>query len=117
MEETQFTDKKLSKHYKNGVQYHQRMGFTEKWPEYERFLAGDQWPPPTERTKGLPRPVFNLISYIQMHKKASVMGDAIKMVFTSEEFGEVDVDEELNTAMDGADKFTKFAASAWEKIE
>lgn len=117
MEETQFTDKKLSKHYQNGVQYHQRMGFTEKWPEYERFLAGDQWPPPTERTKGLPRPVFNLISYIQMHKKASVMGDAIKMVFTSEEFGEVDVDEELNTAMDGADKFTKFAASAWEKIE
>lgn len=117
MEENQFTDKKLSKHYKNGLQYHQEMGFYSKWPEYERFLAGDQWPAPNERTKGLPRPVFNLISYIQMHKKAAVMGDAIKMVFTSEEFGESEVDEELDTAMDGADKFTKFAESAWEKLE
>ena len=117
MEEIKFTDKTLSKHYKNGLQYHQSMGFSEKWPEYERFLAGDQWPAPTERTKGLPRPVFNVISYIQTHKKANVMGDSIKMIYSSEEEEEFGVNFEIDTAMEGADLFTKFAEKTWERIQ
>lgn len=117
MEEIKFTDKTLSKHHKNGLQYHQSMGFSEKWPEYERFLAGDQWPAPTERTKGLPRPVFNIIAYIQTHKKANVMGDSIKMIYSSEEEEEFGVNSEIDTAMEGADLFTKFAEKTWERIQ
>lgn len=117
MEEKQFIDNVLSKHYANGLKYHKSMGFYEKWPEYERFLAGDQWPAPTENTKGLPRPVFNLIAYIQTHKKASVMGDSIKMIYTSEEIDEAEVDPMIDSAMEGADKFTKFASSTWERLD
>lgn len=117
MGEMQFMDNVLSKHYANGLKYHKSMGFYEKWPEYERFLAGDQWPAATERTKGLPRPVFNLIAYIQTHKKASVMGDSIKMVYTSEEIDEAGVDPLIDNAMNGADKFTKFADATWERLD
>lgn len=117
MGEMQFMDNVLSKHYANGLKYHKSMGFYEKWPEYERFLAGDQWPAATERTKGLPRPVFNLIAYIQTHKKAAVMGDSIKMVYTSEEIDEAGVDPLIDNAMNGADKFTKFADATWERLD
>ena len=34
----QFKDEVLSKHYKDGIQYQQSMGFTKNWAEYERFL-------------------------------------------------------------------------------
>ena len=115
--ERKIEDKSVSKHYQNGLKYHNQMGFTEKWPEFERFLAGDQWPAPTERTKGLPRPVFNLISYIETHKKASVIGDAVKMIFSSEEIGEIGIDPEIDIAMQGADTFTKFAETTWDRID
>lgn len=117
MENTKFIDRILSKHYKNGLQYHKDMGFSEKWPEYERFLAGDQWPAPTERTKGLPRPVFNVISYIQIHKKASVMADTIKMIYSSEEVGDYKENDDLDTAMNGANLFTKYSETTWERIQ
>lgn len=96
------------------------MGFTEKWPEFERFLAGDQWPAATERTKGLPRPVFNVIAYIQTHKKATVMADSIKMIYSSEETGtdeERMLNPELDTSMEGADLFTKYSESTWERLQ
>lgn len=116
MNELKFEDKTTSKHYQNGIKYHKDMGFYEKWPEYERFLAGDQWPPATERTKGLPRPVFNLIAYIETHKKASVTGDAVKMVFSSEDVGSGEVDYLVQMSMQGADAFTKFAETTWDRL-
>lgn len=110
----QYQDKKVNKRYKNGVKYQQSMGFHEKWAENERFLAGDQWPAATERTKNLPRPVFNILRYIVTHKKSSVMGDTIQMLFKSEEF---DIENpEVQLAQEGADKFTKYSSTLWEKI-
>lgn len=117
MEDVKFIDRKLNKHYKNGLNYQKSMGFTEKWPEYERFLAGDQWPAVTEKTKGLPRPVFNVIAYIQTHKKASVTADSIKMIFSSEEIGDLGLNDKVDTAMKGADLFTKYSETTWERLQ
>ena len=71
----QFKDETVGQHFKDGVSYQQSMGFTTKWAEYERFLNGDQWSAPTEKTRNMPRPVFNIISYIQRHKKASIQNE------------------------------------------
>ena len=56
-------DSETAKQYKSGIQYFNSMKFTENWPIYERFLAGDQWPEPTEKTKNMPRVVLNIIKY------------------------------------------------------
>lgn len=113
--DSNFKDPKIKKRYEEGLKYQKKMGFTEKWPEYERFFAGDQWPAATEATKNLPRPVFNIIKYIQTHKKASVMNENIKMNFTSSEVGVEDL--EVMQAVDGASKFTKFSEATWERIQ
>lgn len=89
-----------------------------KWPEYERFKAGDQWPPPTERTKDLPRPVFNIIEQIQAHKVASVMNENIKMVFSPEEIVSEDQDQALfELSSEAAERFTQMADATWERIQ
>jgi hypothetical protein len=113
----------VSKRYDAGKSYHKQMGFLNKWPEFERFKAGDQWPPATARTKNLPRPVFNIIRYIQNHKVSSVMNENIKMLFTPEENVESlqpDSPEEeqmMALSAEAGDKFTKFADTTWEDIK
>lgn len=106
----------IQQKYKFGLQYQKEMRFTDKWPEYERFKAGDQWPAPTENTRNLPRPVFNIIDYIENHKIASVMNENIKMTFSTTEVPN-DEDEVLQLAADGADKFTKMSEVTWEDIQ
>jgi hypothetical protein len=98
------------KQYKDGLAYKRRMGFFEKWPEYERFKAGDQWPTPTERTKNLPRPVFNIIELIESHKVANVMNEQIKMTFTTDE------NDDPKYAQ-AADLFTRYSETMWENIK
>lgn len=109
------------------------MGFAAKWPEYERMKAGDQWPQPTEKTKNLPRPVFNLIRFLLNHKISSVANENLKMSFTPEEVPEpqeqptqqpgmmqpqpMSIDPRLEQAQEGADRFTKFSDSTWEQIK
>jgi len=99
----------LEKQYQEGLSYKRRMGFLSKWPEYERFKAGDQWPAATQRTKGLPRPVFNVIKMIEGHKVANVMSEQIKMVFSLEEMSEEQEDI--------GDLFSRFSDSTWERIK
>lgn len=86
------------------------MKFIDKWPEYEKFKAGDQWPAPTEKTKNLPRPVFNVISYIENHKICSVQSSQIKMVFTSAESGNQEAEQQ-------AQLFTQYSESTCEKLK
>lgn len=110
----------IEKEYEEGLQYKKQMGFTDKWPEYERFKAGDQWPAATEKTKHLPRPVFNIIEYIQNHKVSSVMNENVKMIFTPQEsFDEeqAKADEEIAKAIEGADLFTRYSDTSWENIK
>jgi hypothetical protein len=100
----------IEKQYKEGLSYLRKMGFLDKWPEYERFKAGDQWPPATPRTKALPRPVFNLIKMIETHKVANVMSEQINMLFSREE-----ADESMED--DVGDLFSRYSAATWERIK
>lgn len=102
----------LEKQHKEGLSYFRRMGFIDKWPLYERFKAGDQWPAPTQRTKGLPRPVFNVIDMVESHKVASVMSEQINMVFSADE-----IDETNQTDVDVGDLFSRYSATTWERIK
>lgn len=97
--------------YKEGLSYKKQQGYLDDWAQYERFRAGDQWPKVTDRTKDLPRPVFNVIDQIQSHKVSSVMNENIKMVFSASEA------EEGEMEFEGAAKFTRFADSTWERIK
>jgi hypothetical protein len=117
---------KIETEYKEGLQYQKVMGFNTKWPEWERMKSGDQWPPATEKTKNLPRPVFNIVRFILNHKIASVANESIKMSFSPEEVMEEQPEQEqgmmiqedpLQQAQEGAEKFTKFSDSTWEQIK
>lgn len=115
MQDTVATDKlssEFEKQYKEGLSYLRRMDFIEKWPQYERFKAGDQWPAPTQRTKGLPRPVFNVIDMVESHKVASVMSEQINMIFSADE-----MDEDNPTDVDVGNLFSRNSAATWERIK
>lgn len=113
----------INKQYEGGKSYKKQMGFTDKWPEYERFKAGDQWPAVTDRTKNLPRPVFNVIRYIENHKVSSVANENIKMLFTTQEVVDEGAEQDPATppevvmAADAAEKFTRFSDTTWENIK
>lgn len=114
MQQTIASDKladELEKQYKEGMSYKRRMGFLEKWPEYERFKAGDQWPAAGPRTQNLPRPVFNIIKMIETHKVANVMSEQIKMIFTQQEVGDQGLEEEVG------DLFSRYSDATWERVK
>ncbi|MCE3202479.1 hypothetical protein [Paenibacillus sonchi] len=118
-------DTQIQKQYKEGLNYLKRMGFTELWPMYERFKAGDQWPPVTERTKMLPRPVFNVLEYVQNHKVSSVMNENVKMLFSPQEFfgdsilptSDAQLVMQAKLAQEAGEKFTRYSDTVWELIE
>lgn len=107
---------KIEKQYKDGLSYFRSMNFLDKWPMHERFRAGDQWPAPTQRTKGLPRPVFNIIEMIESHKVASVMSEQIKMVFSPQEEAEEDP-ALLQQELEVGEQFSAYADATWERIK
>lgn len=102
----------MDKQYRDGLSYKRRMGFLDKWPEYERFKAGDQWPAATQRTKHLPRPVFNVIKMIETHKVANVMSEQIKMVYSAQEIVE---DNQMD--VDVGEMFSRYSEATWERIK
>lgn len=107
----------MDRQYKAGLSYMSRMGFLTKWPEYERFKAGDQWPEVTNRTRALPRPVFNLIKMIETHKVANVMSEQINMMFSQEEPDEVPEGTPESDEPDIGTTLSRFAAATWERIK
>ncbi|MFK4167241.1 hypothetical protein ACI2LM_13425 [Paenibacillus lautus] len=101
----------IEREYKEGTSYFRRVGYLQKWPEYERFKASDQWPPPTNRTRNLPRPVFNIIEMIEDHKVANVMSEQINMVYSTQERDPQQDEDGLG------ELFTHFSAATWERIK
>lgn len=95
------------------------MGFVSAWPEYEKFKIGDQWPAKTEKTKDLPRPVFNMIDFVINHKKTSVLNQNIKMQFSPEELPteETQNDSSMLLAIEGSKKYSQVAEADWENIK
>lgn len=102
---------KIEKEYKEGLSYKKQMGYLDKWAIHERFISGDQWPQTTDKTKNLPRPIFNIIKQIVNHKVASVMNENIKMIFTANDA------EEESMEVEAADKFTRYSDTVWENLK
>lgn len=107
------------KEYQEGLSFQKSMGFNTKFPEYERFKQGDQWPKATERTKALPRPVFNIVEMFVTNKKSSVLNQNIKMVFSSAEAGNNSniSDEEKSLINEGAEMYTDYAYNLWNELD
>ena len=103
--------------YEDALGFQRAMGFASKFPEYERFKTGDQWPPATDRTKALPRPVFNIIDLFVSNKKSNVLNQNIKMVFSSAEAGTVANSMAAQHAIEGAESYTKYAESLWYELD
>lgn len=90
--------------YQNGLAYQKQMGLSKKIPEFVKFFEGNQWAPPTKKTKNLPRPVLNIIKFICRNKKSSIMATPVKLVYKAD-----------NESVD-ADKFTRFAQYIQKEI-
>ncbi|AIW03639.1 portal protein [Bacillus phage Pascal] len=117
----------VEKEYKQALDYKRSQNFLTNWATFERFKAGDQWPAVTERTKMLPRPVFNIIDQIVSHKVATIMNENIKMVYSAMDVDEPDNEREEETSeemqgeditqWEGADQFSRYSESVWEHIK
>ncbi|MGE4213151.1 MAG: hypothetical protein AB7E42_00035 [Anaerotignaceae bacterium] len=114
------------KEYQEGLSFQQNMEFSKKFPEYERFKQGDQWPEATERTKALPRPVFNIIRLFVTNKKSNVLNQNMKMVYSSAETASsVDEsgqgmgmdDDSVAQAIQGAMDYTNYSENLWYELD
>lgn len=99
--------------YQDGLNYFTRSGLAKEWEECEKFYEGNQWPKATKKTKNLPRPVINLCSMIADNKKAGILSEKIKLVYSpAEMFG-----SRLEQAQEGANIFTKFADNIAKELK
>lgn len=96
--------------YENIRDYKAQEGLHDDWQQSVDFMEGRQWPSATERTKNLPRPVFNVCRQIVNHKVSAVMADHIGMVFSPEE-AEQGLDDFL------AEIHSRYSATTWENIK
>ena len=74
----------LWRDYNYGRSYQTSVGLTTLVPECVRFLEGDQWVAPTEKTKNMPRPVINITKMVVRNKKSGILASKIKLNFRSE---------------------------------
>jgi len=101
----------IHKHEVDGTSYLSSMGFLHLYPQCERFSAGDQWAPVTKKTKDFPRPVVNVIRYINNHKISSVINDPVKMIFAAD-----DEDEQDQMSGVAAELFSAYSSTEWENV-
>ena len=80
--------------FENGKQWKREEGHYTKFPEYDRYLAGIQWPPATVKTKHMPRPVLNIMKRIGSFKVSSVMRQPLKAKFTPQEISTITEDKD-----------------------
>jgi len=105
----------IQNYYKDGEKYFNQMQFPTTWKECTNFKNGRQWPPKTEKTKNLPRPVINIIRYVENHKSAQILSEPVKMIFEAEEVN-MEESEGVDMVAVGAELFTQFAEQEWENI-
>lgn len=106
---------KIWDQWQNCCAYQNAMGFTTDFPRFEDFKEGKQWPQPTERTKNMPRPVFNVVDMFIRNKAAAVLNQPITINYTPAEVSMDDYQREL--ASQGAKDFTDYAKQLWEDID
>jgi hypothetical protein len=74
----------LWKLYEEGRGYLSATGLSAKIPLCNRFFEGDQWPAPTKKTQGLPRPVINFVKMIVRNKKSVILISKAKILYKAE---------------------------------
>lgn len=87
----------LWKDYENGRKYQDESGLAVNLPKYVDFYEGRQWAKATDKTKNMPRPVFNIVKMICRNKKAAILSAPVRVVYKSDNVGY------------NADKINKFA--------
>lgn len=99
--------------YQNGLNYFERSGLKREWDECEKFYEGNHWPKATSNTKNLPRPVVNICSMIADNKKAGILSEKTKLIYSpAEMFG-----KRLEKAQEGSNIFTKFADNISKELK
>jgi len=106
---------KLWDEYRAGLEYQSSMGFAADFPVFEAFKEGDQWPAATQRTRNLPRPVFNIVDMFIRTKRAAIVNQPITIQYTPSEYAADPGAASL--ASNGAKDFTDYARQLWESCE
>lgn len=75
---------KLFRYYRKGLEYTLGLGLDAKIKKNIAFYEGDQWAPPTEATRAMPRPVVNVVRFICRNKRAMLTSVPVKLVYSSE---------------------------------
>ena len=107
------TNTELWQEYEDGLLFQRRMGFAEDFPKYVRFKEGNQWAAPTQRTRNLPRPVFNIIEMFIRNKRAAVLNQPIGMTFSPAESAD---GEKGSRAEQNARDMTEYAKLLWNRL-
>nr|DAI31652.1 MAG TPA: portal protein [Caudoviricetes sp.] len=113
MNENEKKPTKIWEQYTNGLNYLTSKGLIKIWQDCENFYEGNQWPAPTNRTKSLPRPIFNISAMIADNKKAGILSGNVKMIYKPAEL----YGYQLEKAEQGAEVFTKFAESLVKEVK
>ncbi len=108
-------DTKAWEEYQNGLTYQKTMKFNTDFPMYIRFKEGDQWAPKTERTKHLPRPVFNIVKMFIRAKRSSILNQPVSINYTVAEVCDDTLKREF--AHNGAQDFSDYARQLWRRCE
>ena len=106
---------KLWERYQSGKSYQAEMNFLDLFPLCVDFKEGRQWPPATKATKHLPRPVFNICEKYVRTKRANILNQTVKMVFTPAEGNDDPLAAEFESK--GAKAYTDFAENLWKEID
>lgn len=76
---------KIWQEYKDGKNYLRTMGLDTLIPMCVDFYEGRHWGKVSEKTKALPRPIFNQIEMIVDSKGAGILATPLKVIFSSHE--------------------------------
>ena len=109
-------NKTIWEEYTEGLAYQNRLGLSTDLPEFERFKAGDQWPAITDKTKNLPRPVFNIVDMFIGRKRAGITNQTLLITYKPAEMpGESEPEREL--ALQGAKDYTDYTKVLWQNMD
>lgn len=75
----------ISEQLKSSISWKRSQGYYERWPEYENFRQGKQWPDPTTATETFPRPVINVFQTIVDQKVSAILAEEPEVTFLPRE--------------------------------
>ena len=97
--------------YQRGVEYKNRIKLYNEVDEGFRYYQGDQWK--GVDTKGLPRPVFNIIKPVINYRVSNVLSADTKIVYKSDNV----LSEDAPILNEVAEKLTLYAGQLYERLK